>query len=84
QDVVIGAGFTQSGYDPSLFLRTSEHGIVIVLVYVDDLLLTGSNDTGISALKEVLKSSFKMKDLGNLTYFLGLEFSRSIRGILVS
>ncbi|XP_058078835.1 uncharacterized protein LOC131227129 [Magnolia sinica] len=81
--VVIGASFTQSGHDPSLSLRTTERGIVIVLVYVDDLLLIGSDDTGISALKKVLKSSFKIKDLGHLTYFLGLKFSRSIRGILM-
>ncbi|KAF8401977.1 hypothetical protein HHK36_012928 [Tetracentron sinense] len=83
-EVVVGAGFSQSGYDPSLFIRSSSHGIVVLLVYVDDILLTGSDTSGIVELQQVLQSSFHMKDLGSLTYFLGLEVSRTDRGILVS
>ncbi|MGV8048519.1 reverse transcriptase domain-containing protein, partial [Mycobacterium kansasii] len=65
-------------------MHATARGIVIVLVYVDDLLLTGSDATSISALKEVLQSSLKMKNLSHLTYFLGLEILRSKRRILVN
>ncbi|XP_070037253.1 uncharacterized mitochondrial protein AtMg00810-like [Nicotiana tomentosiformis] len=59
------------------------HDRVIVLVYVDDLLITGSNPTLIEAAKLMLQQHFKIKDLGQMKYFLSLEISRSKHGILV-
>jgi len=46
---------------------------VILLVYVDDIIVTGSNQETITTIKQLLHSTFHMKDLGQLTYFLGLE-----------
>lgn len=54
-----------------------------MLVYVDDLLITGSNPTMIEATKLMLQQHFKIKDLGEMKYFLGLEIARSKQGILV-
>lgn len=45
----------------------------MMLIYVDDLLITGNDDKLISELKQVLHQSFKMKDLGDLKYFLGIK-----------
>uniref|UniRef100_A0A3Q7IUE9 Reverse transcriptase Ty1/copia-type domain-containing protein n=1 Tax=Solanum lycopersicum TaxID=4081 RepID=A0A3Q7IUE9_SOLLC len=58
--------------------------IVIVLVYVDDLLVTGSSVQLITQTRNDLKLQFKMKDLGELKFFLGIEFARSKKGIVMS
>ncbi|XP_047252249.1 uncharacterized mitochondrial protein AtMg00810-like [Capsicum annuum] len=57
---------------------------VIVLVYVDDLLITGSSESFINATKIKLHQQFKMKDLGDLKYFLGIEVLISISGIILN
>ena len=57
--------------------------MVIILVYVDDLLVTGDSLKIVKEIKEKLKQVFKMKDLGELRYFLGIEFARSNQGILM-
>lgn len=55
-----------------------------LLIYVNDILITGNDLTAISALKKFLHSHFRIKDLGNLKYFLGIEISRSKKGISIS
>ncbi|XP_038896371.1 uncharacterized mitochondrial protein AtMg00810-like [Benincasa hispida] len=77
-------GFHQSKSDYSLFTRGHGHDFVALLVYVDDILLTGPSPQIISSVKEVLKGHFKLKDLGYAKYFLGLELSRSQQGIMIS
>ncbi|KAL3379683.1 hypothetical protein AABB24_000409 [Solanum stoloniferum] len=57
--------------------------IIIVLVYVDDMLITGSFLKLIEYTKKALQQAFKMKDLGELKYFLGIEFTRSTTGTLM-
>ena len=56
---------------------------MVVLVYVNDLLITGSDSSMIHEIKTALHHAFKIKDLGELRYFLGLEFARSKTGILI-
>jgi hypothetical protein len=75
--------FTHSQYDYSLFFRKTDIGIVILLVYVDDIVITGSNSQLIEQLQQRLKSSFHMKDLGPLQYFLSLEAQHCPIGILL-
>uniref|UniRef100_A0A3Q7JDI9 Reverse transcriptase Ty1/copia-type domain-containing protein n=1 Tax=Solanum lycopersicum TaxID=4081 RepID=A0A3Q7JDI9_SOLLC len=67
----------------SMFIKKDESGMVIILVYVDDLLVTGDSLRIVKETKEKLKQVFKMKDLGELRYFLGIEFARSDQGILM-
>ncbi|XP_019260267.1 PREDICTED: uncharacterized protein LOC109238291 [Nicotiana attenuata] len=55
----------------------------VVLVYVDDLLITSDDADLISATKHILHQNFKIKGLGELRYFLSIEFARSIEGILL-
>jgi len=73
--------FQQSKYDTSLFLQKSDKGIVFLLVYVDDIVITGSDSILLDQLKTHLLESFHMKDLGSLTYFLGLEVHHGPSGI---
>ncbi|XP_070054727.1 uncharacterized mitochondrial protein AtMg00810-like [Nicotiana tomentosiformis] len=59
------------------------HELLIILVYIDDLLVTGSNLSLIKQVRKDLEERFKMKNLGELKYFLGIEFSRSQKGIIM-
>jgi len=64
---------TQCEADHSVFYQHSSVGCVYLIVYVDDIVLIGSNNHGISQLKQRLYHHFKTKDLGKLKYFLGIE-----------
>ena len=72
--------FSGSSFDIALFLRRSGHGITILLLYVDDMIITGDDMQGIQDLKHFLGRQFEMKDLGPLNYFLGLEVSSFVDG----
>lgn len=71
QGTIIQAGFNQSQFDPSMFLQQTSAGVTILLDYVDDIIITRSDSLRITKLQDSLQS-FHMKDLGYLTYFLGL------------
>ena len=68
----------------SLFYRNSSSGIIMLVVYVDDIVITESDSKGISSLKSFLQSQFHTKDLGMLRYFLGIEVMRSKYRIFLS
>ncbi len=59
----------------------TDHGIVVIVIYVDDLIIIRDNDANIFDLKKFLKQKFKMKDLGKLRYFLDIEVLQSPKGI---
>ncbi|XP_062075664.1 uncharacterized mitochondrial protein AtMg00810-like [Humulus lupulus] len=58
--------------------------MAILIVYVDDIVLTGDDSVELKILKGRLGEEFEIKDLGALKYFLGMEFARSKEGIFVS
>lgn len=69
--VLMTNGLKISGADPSLFVK-STLGTIIILVCVDDIVMTSDDHYGITALKELLHNRFAIEDLGILKYFLGL------------
>ncbi|KAA0054971.1 Cysteine-rich RLK (receptor-like protein kinase) 8 [Cucumis melo var. makuwa] len=76
---------TARGFDHTLFTKVSKTvKIVILIVYVDDIVLTGDDQTEISQLKQRMGDEFEIKDLGNLKYFLGMKVVWSKEGISVS
>lgn len=75
--------FKQSEYDHSLFPKRTESDLTVILVYDDDIVISGSNLKLIEDTKETLSQTFKMKDLRELRYFLDIEFARSSSGILI-
>lgn len=81
---LIDAGYKQSSHDHSLFTKHCGDDIVVLLIYVDDILLTGSSHRLIDDAKQDLHSQFKVKDLGELKYFLRIEILRSQHGILMN
>ncbi|KAL6320644.1 hypothetical protein AAG906_008644 [Vitis piasezkii] len=78
------AGFVQSKADYSLFTCRKGKSFTTLLIYVDDILITGNDVNAIVALKQFLHSHFRIKDLGDLKYFLGIVVSRSKKGISIS
>lgn len=77
-------GFMQSYSDYSLFTYTKGGVQINVLVYVDDLIISGSDSHALKMFKDYLCSCFPMKDLGVLKYFLGIEVARSPQGLFLS
>ena len=55
-----------------------------LIVYVDDMVLTGDDPCEMKALQEYLATKFEMKDLRQLKYFLGIEVARLKHGVLLS
>jgi len=62
-------------------VKKTDHGIIVIVIYVDDLIITGDNDADVFDLKKLLKQKFEMKDLGELCYFLSIEVIQFPKGI---
>ncbi|CAL8161902.1 unnamed protein product [Prunus armeniaca] len=77
-------GFNQSKVDYSLFSRSHDSYFTTLLIYVDNIIITGNDPTSIKSLVGVFHEKFRIKDLGDLKYFLGIEVSRSKREIFIS
>lgn len=78
------ADFYQSKHDHSMFIKKKQGFITILLVYVDDIVITGNHEDSIRALKQHLHLHIKVKDLGTLRYFLGIEVARSKEGMVLN
>jgi hypothetical protein len=77
-------GFKQSNSDHTLFIRHRLSKVTVLIVYVDDMIITGDDKEEISRLHKELATEFEMKNLGGLKYFLGIEVARSNQGIFLS
>ena len=77
-------GKQKSKFDHFVFYRNSSSGIILLVVYADDIVITGSDSKGISSLTSFLQGQFHTKDLGMLRYFLGIEVMRHKHGIFLS
>ncbi|GKB05365.1 ribonuclease H-like domain, reverse transcriptase, RNA-dependent DNA polymerase [Tanacetum coccineum] len=69
-------GDLENSQDPTVYTRNSKGKSLIVKVYVDDLIITGSHIQDIIEFKEQMKNEFKMNDLGLFSYYLGIEVSQ--------
>eukprot|EP00253_Pinus_taeda_P030210 PITA_30210 len=81
---LLDKGFDKCDGEPTLYIKESDGKLIIVVLYVDDLILTGSDDFLIVDFKEVMNSEFEMTDLGLLRYFLGIEMKQRENGIFIS
>lgn len=76
-DFIIKQGYSQSKVDYSLFTHTKcGTSFVTLLIYVDDIIIIGDNVEMINELNRKLDKEFKIKELGNQKYFLGIEVIR--------
>jgi Reverse transcriptase (RNA-dependent DNA polymerase) len=76
-------GYRQGDVDHTMFIQRKDEKNCILIVYVDDIVLTGNDLVEMKRLKASLAKEFKMKDLGELCYFLGIEVARSKKGVVL-
>ena len=78
-------GFLRSENEPTLYVkRAGKNDFLVVVIYVDDMIYMGSNESLIDDFKSSMQSEFEMTDLGKLQYFLGLEVKQETGGIFLS
>lgn len=77
-------GFTASIVDSSLFIYQLAKTIIYLLLYVDDIIVTGNSVVQISQLIIALSQAFELKDLRPLSYFLGIQIAHSKFGITLT
>jgi hypothetical protein len=84
RQAMLKRGYRQSNADHTLFYKHANDKVAILIVYVDDIVMTGSDTEEIVGLKHHLAQEFEVKDLGHLKYFLGIEVSRGTKGIFLT
>jgi hypothetical protein len=82
--VVAAAGFSANAHDPALFIHVSPRGRTLLLLYMDDMIITGDDTEHITFVKAHLSDQFLMSDLGPLRYFLRIEISFTPEGFFLS
>ena len=82
--VMMSNGFTIYECDKCVYVKDTNNGYVIVCLYMDDMLILGSNNYIITTTKKMLSSKFNMKDLGVADVILGIKISRTSGGLILS
>ena len=77
-------GFIRSCNEATLYVKHENHETLIVSIYVDDILVTRSNDNVVREFKMQMKEVFEMNDLGEMSYFLGMKIKQTSKGIFIS
>jgi hypothetical protein len=77
-------GFSRCPSEPAMYKRGEGSDRILLGIYVDDLIITSSSESGIITFKEEMKETFRMSDLGKLSFYLGLEVQQSETGIMVT
>jgi hypothetical protein len=81
---LLATGFSGCHSDNIVYTKRVDGQLIILVLYVDDLILTSSGPKLINHLKSSLKNNFYMKNLGHLHYFLSLQVLQSKEGISLS
>nr|XP_019703149.1 uncharacterized protein LOC109505208 [Elaeis guineensis] len=80
---LLGLGFDKSLSESTLYVKKSALNIVVVSLYMDDMLVTGSDSAQINAFKQDMMKMFEMTDLGVMSYFLGMEIKQAQNEIFI-
>ncbi|KAH9768531.1 hypothetical protein KPL71_011635 [Citrus sinensis] len=81
---MITSGFKINECDKCVYVKETENDYVILYLYVDDMLIVGSDDGMIKSTKNMLKSKFDMKDMGLADVILGIKISSASNGLILS
>ncbi|KAJ3676869.1 hypothetical protein LUZ60_002593 [Juncus effusus] len=84
KSTLINLDFVGSRTDTTLFIRFQHDELLVLLVYVDDIIVTGNKSVSVEQLIINLNAQFSLKDLGSLHYFLGIEAQQVPDGVLLS
>ena len=77
-------GFKINECDKCVYTKDTQNGYVMVCLYVDDMLIIGSNNEMIKTTKKILTSKFDMKDMGVADVILGIKISKTSEGLVLS
>jgi hypothetical protein len=83
-DTLLSLGFRRTPLEHTIFVWWNDNMQLVVGVYVNDLIITGSDRDNIMSFKEEMAAAFKMSDLGLLHYYLGIEVKQSVSSISLS
>ena len=78
--VLLSCGCVQSDFDKSLYTVNRDGDVAYVLIYVDDLLITGVSNGVIDHVVQSIQKEFEIKDLGDVSTFLGIEVEKDAAG----
>eukprot|EP00253_Pinus_taeda_P030719 PITA_30719 len=81
---LLSQNFERCKFDPNVYLFMTHDSLLVLVLYVDDLLITSSSASAIATVKRALHDRFLMTDMGPLHFFLGLEISQDATGIKLS
>ena len=81
---IISTRFSRCHSDPNVYTKKLGSHLIIIVLYVDDLILTGSDPKLLNHVKTSLKKTFEMVDLGYLHYFIGLQVLQTKEEIFIS
>lgn len=76
--------FVQNPADHCVYSKVTETEKVLIIIWVDDLIIAASNMNVLGGVKEMLMSKFRMKDLGKLTHFLGIDYEQGVDCVKMS
>jgi len=83
-NVMLSNGFKINECDKCVYVKNTKNEYVIICLYVDDMLIIGSNIEVIKATKRMLTNRFDMKDMGVADVILGIKISRIYNGLVIS
>lgn len=83
KSVLIKLGHKQCKHEPCVFIKIRNKSIIIVALYVDDFFIFYNDLFAVNNLKETLHTNFKIKDLGELAYALGMKIEREMGWIKI-
>lgn len=73
---LVDIGFSRCPYEHAVYVKKVAEEVLVIAIYVDDILVTGSNPEMITNFKEQMSSKFDMTDLGKMSYYLGIEVNQ--------
>uniref|UniRef100_A0A8R7PM28 Reverse transcriptase Ty1/copia-type domain-containing protein n=1 Tax=Triticum urartu TaxID=4572 RepID=A0A8R7PM28_TRIUA len=81
---LVAMGFRRCNSEHAVYARGSGHELLLLGVYVDDLVIAGADTREIDNFKTEMKGTFKMSDLGLLSYYLGIEVRQEAGGVIIA
>ena len=82
--LILSQNFKRCKSDMNMYIQKYDGNLIIIVLYVYDLLITGSTVTSILVIKTALHNAFEMSDLGILNHFLGLKIEQNFDGIMAT
>uniref|UniRef100_A0A803PIF8 Reverse transcriptase Ty1/copia-type domain-containing protein n=1 Tax=Cannabis sativa TaxID=3483 RepID=A0A803PIF8_CANSA len=76
--------FTKGPYEHALYIKIKNEDTLIVYLYVDDLIITGSSSSMFEEFKKDMAKEFEMTDIGLMSYYLGIEVKQEGKGVFIT